>query len=283
MTGNIFGKYLQPISVLHKKLRQKQLWSIGFFAAVSISLISASLILINNFRYVDVNNIMVERQILSTPVLVIGLLLSLFLGITASVNLSREYDKGTLELLLYGPVDEVAFILGNFWAQISLFGWTMVGVFIWSNIIIWMFNLAFDLSLLLILLGCVIMAVEIVAFGLLTAVLGGKTRNALVVYILVLAIFGGVQIGDTLVANLVLISGSTVTDPLLFLRNVLETANNVLRWVSPYAQLQRSVNALLVGAWPEYLLLLGLMLVEGSVLLFFSIRSLAAKGVRTTS
>jgi hypothetical protein len=283
MKNHLIEKYLHPISVIQQRIQKKQLWSLGFFIAVSVSLVSASLILINEFRYLELNIIIVERQILSTPILIMCLLISLYLGISASVNLSREYDRGTLELLLYGPVDEVVFIFSNFWAEFQLFYWSAIGVFVWSNFIVWLYNLAFDLNVLLILLGCGLMAAEIIAFGLLTAVWGGKTRNALVVYILILAVMAGIQIGDTIVANLVLFSGSTATDPLIVLRNVLEKANGIFRWISPYAQLQKAIQALLDGIWPEFTLMLGMMLLEAGILLFLSIRLLVRKGVRPSS
>jgi hypothetical protein len=283
MKNHLIEKYLHPISVIQQRIQKKQLWSLGFFIAVSVSLVSASLILINEFRYLELNMIIVERQILSTPILIMCLLISLYLGISASVNLSREYDRGTLELLLYGPVDEVVFIFSNFWAEFQLFYWSAIGVFVWSNFIVWLYNLAFDLNVLLILLGCGLMAAEIIAFGLLTAVWGGKTRNALVVYILILAVMAGIQIGDTIVANLVLFSGSTATDPLIVLRNVLEKANGIFRWISPYAQLQKAIQALLDGIWPEFTLMLGMMLLEAGILLFLSIRLLVRKGVRPSS
>jgi len=279
----IFKKYFSPISVIKNRIQQKQLWSIGFFIAISISLIAASLILVNEFRYLELNIITVKQQILTTPILVMSLIISLFLGISASVNFSREYDKGTLELLFIGPVDEIAYILASFWAQIQLFDMCIIGIFIWSNIIIWLFNLNFDLNVMLILLGCVLMAMEIIAFGILSAVWGGKTRNSLVVYILFLLIIGGVQIGDNIVSSMVMLSSSTITDPLIFLRNVLKTANNILKWVSPYAQLQRSIQALLNGVWFEFGWILALMLFEGGLLLIFSIHILKVKGVRLTS
>lgn len=283
MRFRLIEKYLRPISVIHDRIRQKQLWSLGFFITCTISLVSASLILINQFRYLDLNFVLIENQILSTPILIMCLIISLFLGISASVNFSREYDKGTLELLFFGPVDEIVFIFGNFWAQFQLFCWNGIGIFIWSNIVIWIFNLAFDLNILLILLSCGLMAAEIIAFGILTAVWGGKTRNALVVYILILVIIAGIQIGDTVVANLVLISGSTVTDPLIVLRNILATANEIFQWISPYAQLQSSVRAFFDGIWSEFALMMGLMLFEALILLFVSVRTLSKKGVRPAS
>jgi hypothetical protein len=246
-------------------------------------LIAASLILVNEFRYLELNIIAVKQQILTTPILVMSLFISLFLGISASVIFSREYDKNTLELLFFGPVDEIAYILASFLAQIQLFGMCIIGIIIWSNIIVWLFNLNFNLNILLILFGCLLMAMEIIAFGILSAVWGGKTRNSLVVYILFLLVIGGVQIGDNIVSNMVMLSSSTITDPLIFLRNVLKIANNILKWVSPYAQLQRGIQALLNGVWLGFGLISVLMLFEGGLLLFFSIHMLKVKGVRPTS
>jgi ABC-type transport system involved in multi-copper enzyme maturation permease subunit len=283
MKWQAFSKYLHPVKIIQERVFKKQLWTLSFFIAVSVCFVTASLIVVNELQFIDVNNFSVERQILTTPLLVISLLLSLYLGLSVAISVSREYDLGTLEMLLFGPVDEIAFILGNFWSQTTLIFWSLVIVLIWSNIIIYLLNFVFSLNLLLILLGCLVMAMQIIAFGLLIAVWGGKTRNALLVFILVLLIFAGVQFGDMLVSDLVQIAGSTSTDPLIIIRDALESLNNVFRWISPYAQLQRAVQAMLDGFLAEFFLLIALMISETALMLFGGVQILKSKGVRVSS
>lgn len=275
-------RYIHAIDVIQDRVSRSRLWHLGFFLSLAAAFLAASLLLVNTFRFAVVNIVLIERQLLSVPVLVISLVLSLYLALGASVAVSREYDRGTLEMLLYGPVDELAFFAGNFWAHLKLFVGALAVTFIWANLIVFLFNLSFNLNILLLMLGSVLMAAELIAFGLLSAVVGGKTRNALVVFVLVLVLLAGIQVGDAIVADLVTVTGSTANDPLLFLRDVLAFLNKGIRWISPYAQVQAAFQAVLNRAWGEFALMLGLMLIEGAGLFFWGVRILSRKGVRTT-
>jgi ABC-type transport system involved in multi-copper enzyme maturation permease subunit len=278
-----WARYFHAIDVIQERVSLSRFWHLGFFLSVAAAFLAASLLLVNTFQFAEVNIVLIERQLLSVPVLVISLVVSLYLALGASVAVSREYDRGTLEMLIYGPVDELAFFAGNFWAHLKLFLGALAVTFIWANLIVWLFNLSFNFNILLLMLGGILMAAELIAFGLLSAVVGGKTRNALVVFVLVLVLLAGIQIGDTIVTNLVTVTGSTANDPLLFLRDVLAFLNRGIRWISPYAQVQTAFQAVLNRAWGEFALMLGLMLVEGAGLFFLGVRILSRKGVRTIS
>jgi ABC-type transport system involved in multi-copper enzyme maturation permease subunit len=275
--------YWHAINTLQDRASRSRLWHIGFFLSVAAAFLAASLLLINTFQFATVNIVLVERQILSVPVLVISLVISLYLALGAAASVSREYDNGTLEMLMYGPVDELAFFAGNFWAHFKLFLGALAVTFIWANLIVWLFNLSFNLNVLLLMLAGVLMAVELIAFGLLSAVVGGRTRNALVVFVLALVFLAGIQVGDSIVTDLVTVGGATANDPLLFLRDILAFLNRIFRWISPYAQVQTAFQAVLDRAWAEFALTLGLMFLEGAVLFFLGVRILSRKGVRTTS
>lgn len=274
-------KYYSVIKVLIERYAQSHLRGLGYYLSFSVSLLLASLILINLMQYLEVNHVFVDHQVLATPLFLIGLLFSLYLALSASVIVSREYDKGTLEMLMYGPIDEGAFLFGVFLSHLSLFITGIAGVFIWSNLIVWLFNLSFNINLFLFLIVIILLAVEIIGFGVFSAIWGGKTRNAVVLFVLVLFFISIIPIGDTFITSFIQTSGSATNDPVLFLRDVFRFLNQVTKWISPYSQFLAANMAFVNRIWWEFILINLIMLFEGMLFLFFSIKLLELKGVRS--
>ncbi len=196
------------------------------------------------------------------------------------LNLSREYNNNTIEMLFYGPVDEYSYILGNFFAQIKVFLLALVVVLVWINLSIWLLNLDFRVDVLIMLLASILMCGQLVAFGLLLAVWGGKRRNALIYFILIIVLIGGIQAADLIVSTLVEIQSNTLTDPFVFLRNILSWLSQIIAWVSPYSQLNNIFDAILNNSISSFIRISVLMFVEMILILAGSIYLLKKKGVR---
>jgi hypothetical protein len=179
-----------------------------------------------------------------------------------------------------GPVDEIAYMLGNFLAQIQVFLYTLIALLVWTNLIIWLLNLSFRLDIFAMYLAAVFMAGELIAFGLLVAAWGGKTRNALVYFLLIILLISGLQVADIVVATLVQVREATANDPLVVVRNALAGVNQVIAWISPYSQLNDSFEAILSRSLGRFFFILALMALEMSLMLAGSIALLKKKGVR---
>jgi hypothetical protein len=156
----------------------------------------------------------------------------------------------------------------------------MAFLFIWSNLAVWVLNLGFSFEVIGVLIASILMASVIVAFGLFTAVWGDKTRTALVVLILVLLLLAGVQIADQVVSNIIVSTNPSSNDPILIIRNALAMLTRLIQWISPYAQLTQAMDALVNHSLVSYLVNLGIMLIQSSVLLVGGIKLLSRKGAR---
>lgn len=271
---------LHAINVIMSRVSQTRFWGWGIFITVAVSLAFSSIMLVNYSRFTDTNLISVEKQPLTTAILLSVILVSLYLSITVSLNVSREYNNNTIEMLFYGPVDESSYMLGNFLAQIKLFINTLVVILIWMNLSIWLLNLDFRLDMFTMLITSVFMCGQLVAFGLLMAAWGGKRRNALVYFLLIILLVGGIQVADLIVSTLVQIQSSIETDPVVVVRNVLSALNGVIAWISPYSQLDNAFDAILANALSGFWGTLGLMFIEMIGMLAGSILLLKKKGVR---
>jgi ABC-type transport system involved in multi-copper enzyme maturation permease subunit len=271
---------LNAIRTISRKSSQTKFWGLGVFIVMSLGFAISSMLLVNTIKFTEVNIVSVEKQPLLMPVMVNAVLVSLYLAFTSAISASREYDKGTLELLLYGPVDESSFILGIFAAQLAIFSVTVMAAMVWTLVCIWQVNLTFQWSLLLIFLATFFMAAQLISLGLLLAMLGGKTRNSLVYLVLAVLFFAAIPLADMIVANLVTVSASTANDPLLIVRDVLTAINGVISWFSPYALLKNALDGVTAGSTSAYLLNMAVMAVETILLLAGSVVTLKKKGVR---
>ncbi|MEJ2759328.1 MAG: hypothetical protein P8046_12680 [Anaerolineales bacterium] len=271
---------LHAVQVIMERVSQARFWGWGIFITMTVSLAISSVLLVNYTRYTDTNLLDVQKQPLATPILLSEILISLYLSLTISLNVSREYNNNTIEMLFYGPVDEAAYMLGNFFAQIKVFVYSLVAILIWMNLSIWLLNLDFRMDMFSMLAASIVMCGQLVAFGLLIAAWGGKRRNTLVYFLLIILLVVGIQAGDLIVTTLVQIQSPTATDPMVVVRNVLSSLNYLTAWVSPYSQLNNAFQAVLDGSAGSFLGTLALMLAEMGSMLWGSIFLLKKKGVR---
>ena len=271
------------INIIQKRASQSKLWSLGVFVTMTIALMISSILLINGMRFIETNLLMVEKQVLLVPVLTNGILISLYLALLAAIGFSRELDKGTLETLLYGPVNELTFIIGSFLAYLKVFTITLIITLIWSNLCVWILNLSFRLDILGLLIASLFMTAELIALGLFSAAWGGKTRNALIYLVLVILLLGGVQIADFIVSGLVQLTTTTASDPMIVVRDILASINGITRWFSPFALGLHSMEAIIEQSYTQFFLNIGLMVLETILLLGGAIVLLKKKGVRGMS
>jgi ABC-type transport system involved in multi-copper enzyme maturation permease subunit len=271
------------INIIQKRASQSKLWSLGVFVTMTIALMISSILLINGMRFIETNLLMVEKQVLLVPVLTNGILISLYLALLAAIGFSRELDKGTLETLLYGPVNELTFIIGSFLAYLKVFTITLIITLIWSNLCVWILNLSFRLDVLGLLIASLFMTAELIALGLFSAAWGGKTRNALIYLVLGILLLGGVQIADFIVSGLVQLTTSTASDPMIVVRDILASINGITRWFSPFALGLHSMELIIEQSYTQYFLNIGLMILETIFLIGGSIVLLKKKGVRGMS
>jgi len=195
------------------------------------------------------------------------------------VQTARERDRGTFEVLCFGPVDEKTFLLGGFIAQMKVFGFIVIGALVWANLATWLLHLAYSKEIYIFFVQSMFMAASVISLGILTAVWGNRTRTTLVYYFTLILLFVGVQVGDSVV-NTMVTGGNQVNESLLLLRNALITLSNGIEWVSPFAQMELAMTALAQRAWLQSLLHSVILLVQAAVILTGSIIILQRKESR---
>lgn len=255
-------------------------YGLGIYVTLALAFGAAALTLHNTLRFVERNAVLSTRQPLFLPMAFMVAVVSLYIGLSAALAVARERDRGTLQVLLFGPVDETAFLLGHFVAQLKVYLGVALIALVWVNLVTWLLHLAFSIQVTVLILTSIVTVAVVIAFGLLVAVLGGRTRSALVYFILIALLLIGLQLGREFVNGLVLTSNLTQNDPIFLIRNALVTINLVTEWISPFAQLSRIMDDLLNSNTAGVLFHVAVTAVQALVLLTASIFILQRKGPR---
>lgn len=272
-------EFFQSALAVQTRNSNSILYSSGIYLATFLGLLAATLVLNNNVQATTKNMLFISQQPLFLPLLISVSFLALLLAVMASINVSRERDRGTLEVLVYGPVNEATFLFGVFIGYLKIYLEMLLIILVWANLATWMLHLAFSLKILLMLVSSVLMAAALIAFGILTAVLGGKARTALVFFFIIVLVLGGIQIADQIVTILLQASDSA-SNSMIFLRNVLMMLSSGVQWISPYSQFTLMMDGIADSIWRTYFAHLAILLVQTLVLIIGGIKIFERKGVR---
>jgi len=278
LISRLWPERLRAASVIEGRNRTSQLASIGIYVIMSMSFIAASVALSNTVRFVERNAVLSSRQPLFLPISLIVVVFSFMLTLAAALTVARERDRGTFRVLMFAPVDEVAFVLGNFAAQIRTYVVMALFGLVWASLATYFLNLAFSTQVLLAFAASVPTVAAVVAFGLLIGIWGGKTRTAIAYLVLIALAFIGLQIGGDVVANTTFSQSPTQNDPIVVVRNVIIAANSAIQWVSPYAQMSQGLDAILDGNLGKLALHIAVTVAQSTVFLLAAVLVLKRKG-----
>jgi hypothetical protein len=162
-------------------------------------------------------------------------------------------------VLFFGPVDAVGLLGAHLAAGLALYGLFLVLTLPLFAILSSFVNLPLPSSLLLGALVSPAFLAPAIALGLFLSAVAPSGRGAVFLFLLVMAVALGVQAGYG--AFLQMQPTSRYYDALLFLRELLGTVQEALRWISPLALLSQGLDAADRGNWRE----LGLLAVAGVV------------------
>jgi len=254
------------------------LYSFGPYVTLSAAIAIAATILRNYVKSVQDGGLDILSNPFAIPLFGAVVLSSIYLAIVSTTTIARERDQGTLEVLFYGPVDATAYLLGKYLAQAS----TCVLMNIVYLAVFWLYalvtNFAFDPGLFWAAILSVAIASAVVAVSILLSTLYRSVRGALSTLLAITLVFLGIQLGHDYAAKLTGQLARGQSNPLLLLQSILAWLDRILNWLSPFAYLERGMDALLRDNTGEYLLMLGLSLLYTAVAFGLAVWTLRRKG-----
>lgn len=217
------------------------------YVVLAVALGLAAWILGNDVDLVRSNGLLIDTAPFREPIVAAVIVLSLFMALLAVLSVARDRDQGTLEVLFYGPVDEVTYLFGKL---IGLLGAYIVMLpLVLAAVIGLEIMTGFELGLagtLAAMALSVLPAAMIIVVGLMVSVLAGRARSSILVFLAAAALFTVVGVAHSLVSEI------EITDPasaLLPLRDALAAADDALERISPFTYLERVVSWADEGAW----------------------------------
>lgn len=247
------------------------------YAALAIALVAAGWFLATDLERVRANGLLVQGNPFQAPLLVAVVALSIFLAISAVVSVARERERGTLEVLFYGPIDEPAYIAGKFAGQVVGYLLALPVLTVSFLLISLLTGFRFSNLLLVSLVASVVPAAEVVAFGLLLSVVAGRLRSAILLFIGVVVLFLSSAVAYGVVSSIPVESPAS---PILPLRDALAALDALVDWLSPFAYFDRVLENVALGAWPPAITALLAGLGHAAVSLGLAAAGLRWRGVR---
>ena len=188
----------------------------------------------------------------------IALVLTLVSALMTAISLSREKERGTLEILLVSPLRPWQIIVGKVLPYLGLAFANAVTALLAAWLI---FNVPFRGSVLLLLVECIIYSMVSLAIGVLVATLTSTQRVAMLVALL------ATMLTSTLLSGMVF--------PLASMPQVLQLLSNIVpaKWFVIIARGIMLKGIGLTHLWKETLVLAGMTL----VFMIVAVRSFKAR------
>jgi len=182
-----------------------------------------------------------------------------------------------MEVLFYGPVDAVAYVLGKYFHQLAAYGvvlaFTLVNFYGLSVVT----NVGFSLEIAGIMLLSVFLTSCMVSFGI---VLSAGSRRMMVSVILFLGFVLFFLIFSLVHAWVIGAAGRDAASTMVYVRMIMDSLDQVIRWISPVEYYLRGMDAVLRKDTSGYIMSAVSSLLYSAALLAVSVWMLRKKGVR---
>ncbi len=272
-----FSLSIQTIKALSKRDLYSTLRSWGIYIVAFLSFIASSFILKNYLDSIQTDNILISADPLNYPLFISVIIISFYLAILSAISISREKDQGTLEVLFYGPVSSLTYILGKYIKDILTYLVMVIFFLVYFWGVSLLTNLGFSYGLLKTILVSIFSVSCIVSFGLFISSLTGKMRNSIIWLVGILALFLAVQVGQTILFG---IPEENMSPVLTYLGDTLSVVSQGINWISPFSYLTRGIDAVYLDNTLLYGINILYSIVYSAILLSLSIFILKRKGVK---
>jgi len=272
-----FSLSIQTIKALSKRDLYSALRSWGIYIVAFLSFIASSFILKNYLDSIQADDILISADPLNYPLFISVIIISFYLAILSAISISREKDQGTLEVLFYGPVSCLTYILGKYIKDILTYLVMVVFFLVYFWGVSLLTNLGFSYGLLKTILVSIFSVSCIVSFGLFISCLTGKMRNSIIWLVGILALFLAIQIGQTILLGM---PEENMSPVLTYLGDTLSVVSQGINWISPFSYLTRGIDSVQLGNTLLYGLNILYSLAYSAILLLLSIFILKRKGVK---
>jgi ABC-type transport system involved in multi-copper enzyme maturation permease subunit len=269
---------LHTIGVLAGREFKMTMGSASTYTVLGLALGLAGWMLSNDVALVRSNGLLVHVAPFRGPLLGALLVLSFFLAVSAVLSVARDRDRGTLEVLFYGPIDEMTYLAGKLAGLLGAYG-AIMPLLLAGLVVLSMFTrFEIGINLIAALALSIIPAAGIVAVGLLLSAAAKRVRSSILFFITAVGLFVGAAVSYSFVSR---VPVEDPASPILPLRDALGAVDAVLSRISPFTYLEQIFDAADTGAWTAIGGSLALSLVGTIIAALLASLALRWRGVRT--
>lgn len=239
------GYFLHSVWTIESRSAHYALVGWVYWLALAAGLLMATVALHNTVRGAEQSLLLVTPQPLRTPIYIATILLVFYVAVAAATMLARERERGTLNVLLFGPASEGGIVVGIFLAHLRIFALALMGVLLWALLAAWALQLQIDFFLVWLAIAALFLAASMTALALFTATFGKRARTSLLLFLVVGVLLLLLLVSDSIV-DLVTAAGGA-SESLLIVDRTLGAVSSLLGWVSPVALFDGVATALEEG------------------------------------
>ncbi|MEW6226554.1 MAG: ABC transporter permease subunit [Bacillota bacterium] len=252
---------------------------LGFevYVVATIVLLGSAAIVSSFLRSVSDVGLQVSAEPLLLPFCFAVVVFGLYLGLLATLTISRERDRGTLEVLFYGPVDTLSYVAAKFVGSIAVYAITIFVTVVAFGVLSLTTSLALTGRLARVGILSIFSVSTAISCGILLSSITSKTRNSAILFVLIMVGLGMVSLLEGYFTSL----GQDVSGLGQNARVLIVWLGRGLDWLSPAAYVSRGIEAGRVG--DTRMLVRGVIapIVYTVFLLWLSVQAFKWKGVRT--
>lgn len=219
------------------------------YAVAALGVLLGVLFVFNSLTFVGQSGLLILARPFYVPVLTTATLALLYVAAWAALAIARPRDQGALRVLFFAPVDAWALLGGHVLAGVALYSMLLLLATPLLILLALLTNVPFPPLLLAGLLASPLFAAGAVAIGLCISAVAPTSRSAMFILGALLLVLLAVPVGYTALLNVP--PTSRFYDALLFGRDLLRTARDLLGWVSPFSLLSGGLDAALRASWGE--------------------------------
>ena len=277
MNGNSRARW-RAVRLIQRRELRTMLFGFGLYVVIALGLMAAILLLRNYLNFVQESGLLVMSGAFNFPLFAVIFLAAIYLAISSVTTIARERDQGTMEVLFYGPVDSISYVLGKYLAQMATYLFMLLVFALCFGLFAGLTNFSFPGNVGWVVLLSILVVSDVVAFSIFLSAQSSSVRTALFLFLSILLGLILIQFGREILSAIP-VTGR-YCNPVLLMQNVLVNLNSVARWVSPFSYLMQGMEAVRRGSMDMYAVLAATSVLFSLLFLGLSVVLLERKGVR---
>lgn len=266
------------MKVSAKREIRSTLYGIGLYAALALIFIASAYFFVNSSirSALDAGVLALQNPITEPFFFSVGLAAT-YLGLCSALSVSRDRDQGTLEVLFYGPVDAVSYLLSKFLHQLLAFVVVLAFAIVNFYLVSLVTNFGFTADFIGFLVLSLFLTSCMVGFGIFLSVITRRMMASVIAFLALVLFFLSFSVAHTIIMSL---PGESMTPLLVYVRVIIDNMNAVMQWISPLSYFSRGMTAVFMGDFAQYAMSLLSSVVYTVILLSLSVSIFQKKGVR---